>query len=108
MTMSRRRDTDVTQVHEWKEGCIEARQDDLAAEEPLEIRIGERPLTVTMRTPGHDFELAAGFLFTEGLIQSRGQLASLEAITDGSRANRGNVVVAQLAVGVAVDPEQTQ
>ena len=41
MNMSRRLDTDVTQVHEWKEGRVEARQDDLAAEEPLEIRIGE-------------------------------------------------------------------
>jgi len=51
MTISPRRDTDVTRVHEWKDGRVEARQDDLAAEEPLEIRIDGRPLTVTMRTP---------------------------------------------------------
>jgi len=102
------RSIEVTQVTEWADGKVRRVQDSVAGEEPLEIRIGERPLAVTMRTPGHDLELAAGFLFTEGLIQSRGQLASLEAITDGSRASRGNVVVARLADGVAVDPEQTQ
>jgi len=52
-------------------------QDSLAAEEPLEIRIGETPLTVTMRTPGHDQELAAGFLLTEGIIESADQIAGL-------------------------------
>ena len=45
-----------------------ARADLLAVEEPLEIRIGGQPLTVTMRTPGDDIDLAAGFLFTEGLL----------------------------------------
>ena len=79
MTTARRRDTDVTQVHEWKDGRVEARQDDLAVEEPLEIRIGEHPLTVTMRTPGHDFELAAGFLFTEGIVQRADQIISISA-----------------------------
>src|SRR5579875_1452991 len=44
------------------------RADMLAVEEPLEIRIGGRPLTVTMRTPGDDIDLAAGFLFCEGLL----------------------------------------
>jgi len=52
-------------------------QDSLAAEEPLEIRIGETPLTVTMRTPGHDQELAAGFLLTEGIIESADQIARI-------------------------------
>src|SRR6516165_3848594 len=42
--------------------------DDVAVEEPLEIRVDGRPLTVTMRTPGHDEELALGFLYSEGLI----------------------------------------
>jgi FdhD protein len=45
-----------------------ARADLLAVEEPLEIRIGGQPLTVTMRTPGDDIDLVAGFLFTEGLL----------------------------------------
>src|ERR1700690_1336552 len=99
---------EVTQGTEWVDGKVRRVQDSVAGEEPLEIRIGERPLAVTMRTPGHDLELAAGFLFTEGLIQAREQLVSLEAITDGSRASRGNVVVGRLADGMAVDPEQTQ
>jgi FdhD protein len=102
------RSIEVTQVTEWADGKVRRVQDSVAGEEPLEIRIGDAPLAVTMRTPGNDLELAAGFLFTEGLIQSRKQLASLEAITDGSRASRGNVVVARLAGGVAVDREQTQ
>jgi FdhD protein len=50
------------------EGPAGARADLLAVEEPLEIRIGGQPLTVTMRTPGDDLDLAAGFLFTEGLL----------------------------------------
>jgi FdhD protein len=48
----------------------EDRADLLAVEEPLEIRIEGAPLTVTMRTPGDDIDLAAGFLFTEGLLGS--------------------------------------
>jgi len=65
----------------------------------LEIRIGDDPLSVTMRTPGHDLELAAGFLFTEGLIQRRGQILALDALepdADTSAENRGNVVLAKL------------
>jgi FdhD protein len=63
------------------------REDRLATEEPLEIRLAwpGRPaqrLTVTMRTPGHDFELAAGFLFGEGLIASAGDLHTVAYCTD--------------------------
>jgi FdhD protein len=46
----------------------DGREDDVAVEEPLEIRVDGRPLTITMRTPGHDEELALGFLYGEGLI----------------------------------------
>ncbi|QAY60553.1 formate dehydrogenase accessory sulfurtransferase FdhD [Microbacterium protaetiae] len=52
------------------------RMDTLAAEEPLEIRVGGAPLTVTMRTPGNDVELAAGFLVSEGVIFRGEQFAS--------------------------------
>ena len=48
------------------DGVATARPDSLAAEEPLEIRVAGRPLTVTMRTPGNDFDLARGFLVSEG------------------------------------------
>src|SRR6202008_3803374 len=72
------RSVDLTQVTEWNGGTAVRKDDYLAAEEPLEIRIGENPLSVTMRTPGHDLELAAGFLFTEGLVQRREQIIALE------------------------------
>ena len=49
-------------------GAVEHRADMLAVEEPLEIRVDDEPLMVTMRTPGDDIDLAAGFLFTEGLL----------------------------------------
>ena len=72
------RSVGLTQVSEWDDGELRRKDDYLAAEEPLEIRVGDEPLSVTMRTPGHHLELAAGFLFTEGLIQTRGQLTALD------------------------------
>lgn len=87
-----------------------AADDVLAAEEPLEIRLVhhaggkavERSLSITMRTPGHDLELATGFLLTEGVITSADQLAGLKAcgpVVDGLR----NTVKAELKPGVSVD-----
>src|SRR6267143_4852413 len=92
--MSRPRSIDLTHVSEWQDGRLRRFHDYLVGEEPLEIRVGKFPLSVTMRTPGHDLELAAGFLFTEGLIQRRAQIVSHEhGVSDGER-DRGNVVVA--------------
>lgn len=51
--------------------------DALAPEEPLEIRVGGRPLAVTMRTPGHDFELAAGFLLSEGVVDGADDIRTI-------------------------------
>jgi FdhD protein len=51
--------------------------DPVAVEEPLEIRVGGRNLAITMRTPGHDAELAVGFLFTEGLLRTARQIRSI-------------------------------
>ena len=90
------RSVELTQVTEWSEGNIHSVQDSLAAEEPLEIRIDGSPLTVTMRTPGHDLELAAGFLLTEGIIDSRDQLAGIRAVTSDALV-KSNIVEAQLA-----------
>jgi len=66
------------QVLHWTRSGKHQADDCLAAEEPLEIQVETRPISVTMRTPGHDEELAAGFLLTEGLISERKQIA-LEA-----------------------------
>ena len=71
---------ELTQVREWENGTVLFVQDSLAAEEPLEIRIGGIPLTVTMRTPGNDLEFAAGFLLTEGIIKSVEQIAGLSSV----------------------------
>jgi FdhD protein len=83
------RSVEVTQVTEWAEGRARTVQDSLAAEEPLEIRIGDTPLTVTMRTPGHDLELAAGFLLTEGIIESADQIAGIHSaqLNPGIKSN---------------------
>ena len=106
--MSRPRSMDLTQVSEWQEGKLRRVQDYLVGEEPLEIRVGKHPLSVTMRTPGHDLELAAGFLYTEGLIQRREQIASLESRVDSAEKDRGNVVQIEFEPGLSLDLENTQ
>ena len=100
------RSLDLTQVSEWDDGNVRRKDDYLAAEEPLEIRVGENPLSVTMRTPGHDLELAAGFLLTEGIVQRRGQILALEGDPEPGEKNRGNVVRAKLAPESAPDFEK--
>jgi FdhD protein len=89
------RSLQLTQVIEWNDGQAQPREDALAAEEPLEIRIGDHPLTVTMRTPGHDTELAAGFLLTEGIIDDPEQIAVLDSYMT-SAAGKSNGVAVQL------------
>jgi FdhD protein len=91
------RSLDLTQVSEWDDGKLSRKDDCLAAEEPLEIRVGEEALSVTMRTPGHDTELAAGFLFTEGIVQRREQILVLKSPSDSDPAHRGNLMQATLA-----------
>ncbi|HKF49503.1 MAG TPA: formate dehydrogenase accessory sulfurtransferase FdhD [Terracidiphilus sp.] len=65
---------ELTEIREWRDGRYSRDSDSLATEEPLEIRVGSVPLVVTMRTPGHDRELAAGYLWTEGVIDSPDQI----------------------------------
>jgi FdhD protein len=72
--------------------AVEA-EDHLAVEEPLEIRLGGQSLSVTMRTPGHDEELVAGLLFSEGLIQSADNLDVLARYRDpDAGSDPGNVM----------------
>ncbi|SCG50504.1 formate dehydrogenase accessory sulfurtransferase FdhD [Micromonospora inositola] len=86
------------------------RQDTLAVEEPLEIRVGpagpgrRRPLAVTMRTPGDDLDLAIGFLLTEGLIRSTDDVHTAQLCAGAETPNTYNVVDVVLAPGV---PEPT-
>lgn len=90
-------------------GRARARTDRVATEEPLEIRLdagGEQHrLTVTMRTPGDDFELAAGFLHAEGVIAGSGDLTKIRYCVDPEvdDEQRYNIVTVDLASGVAVD-----
>ncbi|MBN6040544.1 formate dehydrogenase accessory sulfurtransferase FdhD [Amycolatopsis sp. 195334CR] len=81
-----------------------SRADTLAAEEPLEVRVGGRALSVTMRTPGHDFDLAAGFLVSEGVVGATEEITGIAycagATSDGS--NTYNVLDVRLAPGVAL------
>ena len=66
-------------IHKVLSGdSISPAQDLLAVEEPLQIRVNGRDLSITMRTPGHDGELALGFLFTEGILKTRADLLTVE------------------------------
>ncbi|WP_032406761.1 formate dehydrogenase accessory sulfurtransferase FdhD [Rhodococcoides fascians] len=79
------------------------RPDTLVVEEPMELRVDGRALAVTMRTPGHDVELAHGFLLTEGVIASRADIAAARYCdgVDDEGANTYNVLDVTLAPGVA-------
>lgn len=85
--------------------------DVLAIEEPLEIRIGLRPngkiehraISITMRTPGADLELAAGFLFTEGILESAAQITKIRHCGIPDKNNSQNTVVVELADSVEID-----
>ena len=80
-------------LKEWNDGEVRTVEDSLAAEEPMEIRLAGSPLTVTMRTPGHDLELAAGFLLTEGIIQSPDQIAAMRTAIPANGAKENLVEV---------------
>lgn len=80
-------------VTRWVDGEASSVDDRVAAEEPLEIRIGEQPLAITMRTPGHDRDLAAGFCLTEGIVTHPDELVSVEPCIE---ADYGNIVIVTL------------
>src|SRR4051812_3490539 len=81
-------------------GDVRQVPDELAIEEPLEIRVRGRAISVTMRTPGHDDELALGFLLSEGLIHAA---ADVQRVEPCDRNEQGNLLNVQLAPEVPVD-----
>jgi FdhD protein len=90
----------VERVVRWEDGVVHVNTDELAEEEPLEIRVRGRAVSVTMRTPGEDEPLAAGFLLTEGIIHKREDVSKIESC---QRNEFGNVINIQLAPEVTVD-----
>ncbi|GGY37833.1 sulfurtransferase FdhD [Streptomyces omiyaensis] len=96
--------TERRRVTRIRGGAVSARPDTLVAEEPLEIRLNGRPIAITMRTPGDDFALAAGFLVSEGVLASAADVRSIVycagAKEDGT--NTYNVVDVKLAPEVVV------
>jgi FdhD protein len=95
-------------------GGAAARADLLAAEEPLGIRIGGQALALTMRTPGDDLDLVAGFLVSEGIVRRAADLTELRICSGercghdhgGEREDLGNIADVTLAPGVTVRAEQ--
>jgi FdhD protein len=89
--------------HMTAAGTVRERADQLAGDEPLEIRIGGTSFTVTMRTPGHDFDLVAGFLVSEGVVRHGTEIARMDyrGGVGATGARDYNVVDVRLAPGVA-------
>jgi FdhD protein len=85
------------------DGTASRRPDTLVVEEPLEIRVDGASLAVTMRTPGDDFDLVAGFLATEGVVRRAEDLAAMRycAGTDDQGRNTYNLIDVTLSAGVA-------
>jgi FdhD protein len=106
----------VLRIDAGGDGTVQVirRPDTLAAEEPLEIRVGPAgtvrvPLAVTMRTPGDDVDLALGFLLTEGVIRSADDVRTAQLCAGAQTPNTYNVVDIALAPGVpapATDPSR--
>ncbi|WP_371526289.1 formate dehydrogenase accessory sulfurtransferase FdhD [Streptomyces sp. NBC_01283] len=96
--------TERRRVLRIRDGAVSERPDTLVAEEPLEIRLNGKALAITMRTPGDDFALAAGFLVSEGVLGSADDLQSIVycagATADGS--NTYNVVDVKTAPGLVL------
>jgi FdhD protein len=97
--------TTSARVVSCKEGSSREHVDELATEEPLEIRLIDgahaRSIAVTMRTPGNDFELACGFLLSEGIIRGRGDVIGISYCVDPAvdAQQRNNILNVELAPG---------
>ncbi|GAA2626550.1 formate dehydrogenase accessory sulfurtransferase FdhD [Streptomyces axinellae] len=96
--------TERRPVMRIRDGVVSSRPDTLVAEEPLEIRLNGKPLAITMRTPGDDFALAAGFLASEGVLRTAEDLATIAYCAGATHegTNTYNIVDVRLAPHVPV------
>ena len=92
-------------IQRWDSGSLEEREDLLAMEEPLEIRVEGHPVAVVMRTPGHDEDLAAGFLLSEGVVNSPADIFEISRCpSQQGEETPGNVVDVLLRDQSVFDP----
>src|SRR5207302_2131783 len=96
-------DTITAPIHTVEKGLSSSRSDLLAIEEPLQICLNGFPLSITMRTPGSDLDLAVGFLFTEGIIDDVSQILSMRAESSEDQ-DSGDKVTIRLRPDIAIDP----
>src|SRR6266481_762846 len=96
-------DTITAPIHTVEKGLSSSRSDLLAIEEPLQLCLNGFPLSITMRTPGSDLDLATGFLFTEGIIDDVGQILLMRA-GPAEDENSGERVTIRLKPEVTIDP----
>jgi len=101
---------EITQrpVHRFGDGAEPARVDDVAVEEPLEIRVDGEPLAVTMRTPGHDRHLAVGFLFGEAVVESLADVGSVAHCGRPGEEGFGNAIDVISGPGVTLDASRLE
>jgi FdhD protein len=102
----RRKSTVQLQTLRLEQSRSQARKDIVAVEEPLEIRLGGESIAVTMRTPGNDFELAAGFLFTEGIVKNRADVRKISYCD--AEPQEFNIVTIRLDSGVIFDKKRLE
>jgi FdhD protein len=89
-------------------GRVDQRRDRVAVEEPLQIRVTGEPIATTMRTPGSDHELVAGFLFSEGLIRSARELGTLAPCGRPGEDGYGNVIDVSPGPGTTFDLDSAE
>jgi len=110
MTSPRRTDDGAVvsrPVVRYETGAASSSADRITVEEPLEIRVSGETLAVTMRTPGHDFDLAAGFVLAEGIVRSAADIGKIAHCGRPGDDGYGNVVEVQAAPGVALDLDRS-
>lgn len=98
----------VEDVVMWNADAPASKDDLITVEEPLEIRFAGLSVAVTMRTPGDDFDLVLGFLFTEGILHTIGDVASIAYCQTDEATDRSNIVNVNTTQPNLVDPQRWQ